>query len=358
MNNSWYSYSVTDVGIKRSVNQDSIYADDIQNIWVVADGMGGHREGDKASQAIVKFFKDTEFSNIMSERVIQIEKSIRALNTELQNYSTDELNGQLIGSTIVVFTVCQGVCATLWAGDSRCYKVNDNKISQVSWDHSYIDELLRSGHMVAEEAATSKLSNVITRAVGAHDDLYFDHVISSYSDDDTFLLCSDGLTNELSDKTINDYIAQHGCSQQSIDNLLSKTLEHGARDNLSIILISCKQRRPSNPQESKLIEGFSNKLNKLADSLFNKELKLDSYYQQATSIIDQSISSHHQFKGQDTQELPVIQSTQVINEKPTVEFPKVSQPETYNDQSRANYFLLLSIIVTLLLFLLYLMLIE
>jgi len=358
MNNSWYSYSVTDVGMKRSVNQDSIYADDIQNIWVVADGMGGHRDGDKASQAIVKFFKNTEFSNIMSERVMQIEKSIRALNTELQNYSTDELNGQLIGSTMVVFTVCQGVCATIWAGDSRCYKVNNNKLSQVSWDHSYIDELLRSGHMVAEEAATSKLSNVITRAVGAHAELYFDHVISSYSDDDTFLLCSDGLTNELSDKTINYYVAQQGCSQQSIDSLLNETLEHGARDNVSIILISCKQRRPSNPQESKLIENFSNKLNKLADSLFNKELELNSYYQQATNVINQSISSHHQFKGQATQELPVIQKTQAINEKPTAEFPKVTQPETFKAHSKANYFLLLSVIVTLSIFLLYLILSE
>jgi serine/threonine protein phosphatase PrpC len=358
MNNSWYSYSVTDVGVKRSVNQDSIYADDIQNIWVVADGMGGHRDGDKASQAIVKYFKDTKFSEIMSERIIQIEKNIRALNTELQTYSTEQLNGQLIGSTMVVFTVCQGVCATIWAGDSRCYKVNNNKISQVSWDHSYIDELLRSGHMVAEEAATSKLSNVITRAVGAHEELCFDHVISSYSDEDTFLLCSDGLTNELSDKVINDYIAQQGCSQQSIDTLLNKTLEHGARDNVSIILIACKQRRPSNPQESKLIENFSNKLNTLADSLFNKEIELISYYQQAASIITQSISSHHQFKGQATQELPVIQKTQVIEEKPTAEFPKVTQPEAFKTHSKANYFLLLSVIAILTVFLFYLLLSE
>jgi serine/threonine protein phosphatase PrpC len=358
MNNSWYSYSVTDVGVKRSVNQDSIYADDIQNIWVVADGMGGHRDGDKASQAIVKFFQDTKFSDIMSERVIQIEKSIRGLNTELQNYSTEQLNGQLIGSTMVVFTVCQGVCATIWAGDSRCYKINNNKINQVSWDHSYIDELLRSGHMVAEEAATSKLSNVITRAVGAHEELYFDHVISSFSDDDTFLLCSDGLTNELSDKTINDYVTQQGCSQDSIDTLLGKTLEHGARDNVSIILISCKQRRPFNHQESKLIESFSNKLNTLADSLFNKEVELSNYYPQAVSIINQSISSHHQFKGQMTQELPVIQKAQVITDKPTAEYPKVKQSETFKAHSKANYFLLLSVIAILFIFLLYLLLNE
>ena len=356
MSNSWYSHSVTDVGMKRSVNQDSIYVDDNQNIWVVADGMGGHRDGDKASQAIVKYFNDTQFSEIMSERIMQIEKSIRLLNSELQTYSTDELNGQLIGSTIVVFTVCQGVCATIWAGDSRCYKVNNNKLTQISWDHSYIDELLRSGHMVEEEAATSKLSNVITRAVGAHEDLCFDHVISSYSDDDTYLLCSDGLTNELSDKTINYQITQHGCSQQGLDNLLNLTLEHGARDNVSIILISCKQRRPSNPQENKLIESFSDQLNKLADSLYNKELELSNYYQQAANVIDQSISSHHHFKGQATQELPIVHPNQEKEEKATAEFPKVTHTEVYKPHSRTNYYLLLSVIFILSIFLLYLLL--
>ena len=356
MNNAWYSFSVSDVGKKRSVNQDSIYSDDAQGIWVVADGMGGHRDGDKASQAIVRFFKDTEFSNILSERILQIEKSIRALNAELQSYSTKELNGQLIGSTIVAFTVCQGVCATIWAGDSRCYKVNNNKMSQVSWDHSYVDELVRSGHMVAEEAATSKLSNVITRAVGAHTDLYFDHVIMSYSDDDTFLLCSDGLTNELSDKIINDCIGQYGCSQESIDQLLNQTLDHGARDNVSIILVSCRQRRPFNAQESQLIGTYSNKLNTLADSVFNKEIELASYYEQVTHVINQSMSSHHSFKGQATQELPIVQEKQEIKNVSTAKFPQTTQPAVVKNQLEGNYILLLSIIVALCFTLIYLVL--
>jgi len=356
MNNAWYSFSVSDVGKKRSVNQDSIFSDDVQNIWVVADGMGGHRDGDKASQAIVKFFKDTEFSSVMSERVLQIEKNIRALNTELQNYSTNELNGQLIGSTIVVFTVCQGVCATIWAGDSRCYKVNNNNISQVSWDHSYVDELVRSGHMVAEEAATSKLSNVITRAVGAHPELYFDHVFMSYSDDDTFLLCSDGLTNELSDKAINNHLSQFGCSQGSIDKLLGETLEHGARDNVSIIVVSCRQRRPINIQESRLLADFSEKCNVLANLVFNKELELNSYYQQMTNLINDSVSSHASFKGQDTQKLPVIEdNVEVLNIR-TAKFPKVSQPDAIKDQSKTNYTLFLSVISSLIIVLLYLLL--
>lgn len=356
MSNVWYSFSVSDVGKKRSVNQDSIFADDSQNIWVVADGMGGHRDGDKASQAIVKFFKDTEFSNVMSERVLQIEKNIRALNTELQDYSSSQLNGQLIGSTIVVLTVCQGVCAVVWAGDSRCYRVNNKEIKQVSWDHSYVDELVRSGHMVAEEAATSKLSNVITRAVGAHPELCFDHVFTSYSDDDTFLLCSDGLTNELSDKAIKKHINQYGCSQESIDTLLTETLDHGARDNVSIIIVSCRQRRPINIQENRLLGDFSNKVNSLATSAFNKEIELTNYYQQLTDLINESISTHHRFKGQETQELPVIDKTpkpEVLNVR-TAEYPKANQSGVIKDQPKTDYVKLLSIISLLVVVLLYL----
>jgi len=296
MDNTWYSYAVSDVGKKRLVNQDSIYSDDNQKVWVVADGMGGHRDGDRVSQAIVKSFRDTEFSEVMSERLLQIEHNMRALNTEQQDYSSRNLNGQVAGSTIVVLTVCQDICAVVWAGDSRCYKVNNDEIRQISWDHSYVDELLRAGHIVAEEAATSKLSNVITRAIGAHNELYFDHVIMPYSDDDTFLLCSDGLTNELTDNIINNVIDRKGCSQEGINSLLNKTLAHGARDNVSIILIKSRQRRPYNAEVNRLIESFNDEINTLDTSLFNKELQLNSYYKQMTNIINQSISLHHRFK--------------------------------------------------------------
>lgn len=354
MSNAWYSFSVSDVGKKRSVNQDSIYFDDNQNIWVVADGMGGHREGDKASQAIVNAFKDLALSNVMSERLLQIEKSLRALNIELQNYSTNNLNGQLIGSTVVALTVCQGICAVIWAGDSRCYKISHGQINQISWDHSYVDELLRSGHMVEEEAATSKLSNVITRALGAHEEVFFDHVIFPYSDEDTFLLCSDGLTNELSDKKISELVSHKGCTQSDIDNLLNETLAHGAKDNVSIMLVSTRQRRPHNAHESKLVASYSKKLNELSSALFNREIELDDYYQKMVNIIDQSISSHHSFKGQETQEIPSIKIHEDEIELNTAEFPKVTKSESVRPQQNNSYHFLLTVIATLLLVLIYL----
>lgn len=356
MSNAWYSFSVSDVGKKRSVNQDSIYFDDDQKIWVVADGMGGHRDGDKASQAIVKTFKEIAFSNVMSERLLQIEKSLRALNIELQDYSTNTLNGQLIGSTVVALTVCQGICAVIWAGDSRCYKITRGEIKQISWDHSYVDELLRSGHMVEEEAATSKLSNVITRALGAHEDVFFDHVLFPYSDEDTFLLCSDGLTNELPDKKISELVSHKGCSQADIDNLLNETLEHGAKDNVSIMLVASNQRRPHNSHENKLVASYSKKLNDLSSALFNREIELDYYYQKMVEIINQSISSHHSFKGQETQEVPLVKIDDDDIESNTAEFPKVTKSESVKPRLDNSYHFLLTVIVTLLIVLIYLVL--
>lgn len=354
MSNPWYSFSVSDVGNKRSVNQDSIFSDDDQKIWVVADGMGGHRDGDKASQAIVSAFKDIPFSNVMSERLMQIERSLRSLNSELRDYSNNSLNGQLIGSTIVALTVCQGVCAVIWAGDSRCYKISNGQIDQVSWDHSYVDELLRSGHMVAEEAATSKLSNVITRAIGAHEEVFFDHVIFPYSDEDTFLLCSDGLTNELPDKKISELVSTKGCTQADIDRLLSETLAHGAKDNVSIMLVSSSQRRPHNSHESRLVESYSKKLNALASALHNHEIEIEPYYKQMADIIDQSISSHNSFKGQETQEIPIIAVKDERKESATAKFPKVTKTEIVKPQLDNRYYFLLSAIVTLLLVLIFL----
>ena len=361
MDNNWFSFSVTDVGKKRSVNQDSIYVDDQQKIWVVADGMGGHRDGDKASQAIVAAFANMTLTNVMSQRILTIEKTIRSLNAHLQNYSLNELKGQHIGSTIVLATVCQGMLAILWAGDSRCYRMNNGNIKQLTWDHSYVDELLRAGHMVAEEAATSKLSNVITRAVGAHTELFFDHILMPFSDEDTFLLCSDGLTNELSDKIINSVVSQQGCSQHSLDVLLEQTLEHGAKDNVSIILISSRQRRPRNAQETSLITKFSKNVNSIATTLFDRDIDFDNYYTQISKIINQAVSAHSEFKGQDTQEIPstfkvaqAVKQTQQ-QELPTVNYPKISTTETMKHRFDPTYVILTVAVVLLSSTLLYFM---
>ncbi|WP_448213885.1 PP2C family protein-serine/threonine phosphatase [Colwellia sp. MEBiC06753] len=327
----WYSYSVTDVGRKRKVNQDAIYANDQTGIWLVADGMGGHRDGDKASQAIVAAIKSRQFSNTLAQRIIEIEQLIRQLNDELQLYSKNNLNGQNTGSTIVLMTICEGICALIWAGDSRCYKVEQNNMTQLSWDHSYIDELLRAGQIAEEEAAISKMSNVITRAVGAHEELFFDHVLFPHSDQEVYLLCSDGLTNEMSDKEISDVIFTNGCSQASVDSLLAKTLASGAKDNVSIMLVACRQRRPININEKRLLENHTQAIRTASQAAYNNEIPLAEYYVQLKRQVELAIKEHQQFKGQGTKETaalsdigtsPKLPITDNVRTQPNVSTPK------------------------------------
>ena len=351
---NWLSFALTDVGKKRKVNQDAIYSDDNAKIWLVADGMGGHRDGDKASQAIVAAMKSRKFSNTMAERVIEIEQLIRQLNDELQQYSKQNLNGQNTGSTLVLLTMCEGVCAIVWAGDSRCYRLAKGEIEQVSWDHSYVEEMLRAGKMAEEEAAASKMSNIITRAVGAHDALFFDHVIFPYSDQETYLLCSDGLTNEMTDKDINEVISNYGCSQKSVDILLATTLAHGARDNVSIITVASKQRRPINNSERQLMANHTNSIRSISQTAFDNEIGLDEYYRLLKKQIDTAIQEHQQFKGQGTKETAAI----VEPEKPIVltatdrfQIPAMNAPKSKID---IQYVLFAFALITLLSVLFYL----
>lgn len=286
MNNSWYSFSVTHVGNVRKVNQDAIYVDNSKKIWLVADGMGGHSEGEKASQAITTAFKNTEFSNKLSSRVIQIENLLRSINKELQDYSKNTLNGEHIGSTVMVFTECQGVGVFIWAGDSRSYQIKGNSIKQLSWDHSHIAELVKAGHLSEQEAESSKLSNIITRAIGAHSEVYFDLFFVPLDPSSTTLLCSDGLTNELSDNEIKDIIMNYGCSQGSLNELLSSTIAKGARDNISCILIKNGIESESLNLNHNYLDQLNKNINTVSDSLYKEELTLEGYYSKLSLTIE------------------------------------------------------------------------
>jgi serine/threonine protein phosphatase PrpC len=263
MNKLWQSYSVTDVGKKRSVNQDAIFVSDTKKLWVIADGMGGHAEGDKASQALVDSFARLDLSDNLAERIAQIEASICKVNSDLQAYSKNTLHGKAIGTTVVVYTVCQDVGALLWAGDSRAYHVVKSQIEQLSWDHSHVEQLVRAGQITKEEAAGSKLSNLINRAVGAHTEIFFDHVLVPVQPDSIILLCSDGLTNEVDDAEINDIIQSVNFSQKTIDTLLQKTLNRGARDNVSIIVIGNQISSTASHKTSEFLNGINADISKL-----------------------------------------------------------------------------------------------
>lgn len=329
MEQSWYSYSVTDIG-RRQINQDATYANDQQKLWLVADGMGGHSAGEKASLAIVDAFTDIKLSKELGERIVLIEEIGRQVNEQLKSYSDDELNGEYTGSTLVLFTVCQDLCMLVWAGDSRCYKLNCERISQLSWDHSHVEELLKSGDITVEQAQHSKLSNIITRAVGAHSEIHFDHLVLPNVCNDIYLLCSDGLTNEISGAEISEVVSKHGCSQKSIDKLLKLALIHGGQDNISIILISNQHAQYTSHQKGHPFSAENQHIYDLSQRYYHSEIDKGTYYHQLSNLVNLVSDEYNNQITTPDQKISTSNQGSVLNENalPTNSCPKVTNFST------------------------------
>ncbi len=285
MHNQWRSVALTDVGRKRSENQDAVYADDNQRVWLVSDGMGGHAEGAAASRAIVNAVAALTLSDNLTERLVQLQKALRDVNAQLQQHAALQLHGQQTGATVVLLTECHGLMALLWAGDSRCYRKERQKIEQISWDHSHLREMVRDGHMTEQEAAVSKLSNVITRAIGPHVDVMFDIVVFRLHPEDCFVLCSDGLTNELTDRQILGEINKHAQLTDAAQGLINETLNKGARDNVSVVLVQLQGAEYADVPNDAPVAGWNHHIQELDQALFHRELVIDTYYEHLQNVI-------------------------------------------------------------------------
>jgi len=285
MHNQWRSVALTDVGRKRTENQDAVYADDVQRIWLVSDGMGGHADGAAASQAIVAAISVLHLSDNLIERVVQIQKALREVNTQLQQHAAQQLQGQQTGATVVLLTECHGLAALLWAGDSRCYGKEPKQIQQLSWDHSHLREMVRDGHMTEQEAAVSRLSNLITRAIGPHSDVFFDFIVFRIQPESCFLLCSDGLTNELTDSQIFAELKRQSDLSTAGDALIQQTLHKGARDNVSVVLVKLQGDMMSAVPDDAPVTGWNKHLQELNQAAFQNNLDVETYYQHLQNVI-------------------------------------------------------------------------
>lgn len=236
--------TTTHTGRVREVNEDSIFASARQGIWLVADGMGGHRDGGIASsmvtEAAATFVHDGNRTSTFLEQMNRVNAKL----LERSNGSHDSVVGTTVNALIVEGTRFH----CLWAGDSRCYLVRDGKLSQISQDHTEVQELVNSGVISKEEAKTWPRRNVITRAVGVHSKLDLDLVEGEIQAGDCFVLCSDGLTGHVSDSEILSH-AIWSSPQSACDNLLELALERGGKDNISIIVL-----RAAKPDKTQVLD--------------------------------------------------------------------------------------------------------
>jgi type VI secretion system protein ImpM len=225
---TWYSWAVTDTGKRRKHNEDSFLNKPETGLWVVADGMGGHKAGDVASQLIINLLNKLIPSKSLENYIKDIDNYLQNVNMQLRQLAAKDYNNHIVGSTVVAMACDSHQCGFLWAGDSRLYRFRDNQLQQLTRDHCEDSDDNQSGWSV-------KKSNVITRAVGAGDKLELEFEITEVIKGDVFLLSSDGLDKELSFNDIETLI-KNTKLEDLANTLLNETLNRGARDNVTIIV--------------------------------------------------------------------------------------------------------------------------
>jgi protein phosphatase len=231
----WTSASCSHVGLVRKINEDACLDRPELGLWAVADGMGGHTVGDLASRRVIETLSTVSSSDHPESFVHATRERLQAVNQELRAEAATR-DVERIGSTVVVLLACDRHCRYLWAGDSRIYLYRSGRLKLLTRDHSVLQELKSRGHLISADALPGPAQHGITRAVGAADILALDEGVEEVSDGDIFLLCSDGLSNELSEEEISSALRAGNCRQPS-EVLVEMALERGGRDNISAVVV-------------------------------------------------------------------------------------------------------------------------
>jgi serine/threonine protein phosphatase PrpC len=225
--------SITDTGLARSENEDCHASLPEQQVWLVADGMGGHDNGRFASQAIVEAARGATLPDTLEDACDALGGAIHAANEKI--YATSREAGKMMGSTVVALVVREGEFAVMWAGDSRAYLFRDGQLIQLTRDHSQVQELMDRGMLTPEEAADHPMRHVLARAVGVQPALEIDAIRDQVAKGDLFLLCSDGLHGVVDDAEIAAILREQG--NAGAQALIEASLERGAPDNVTVVLV-------------------------------------------------------------------------------------------------------------------------
>jgi protein phosphatase len=203
---------------------------------MVADGMGGHAAGDRASRMVADAVTALDAAAPLPELVDRVDDALEAANRDIRAWAEVELDGRTMGCTLVALVARGDVGVCLWAGDSRLYRLRGGELLQVSRDHDPFEELVERGELTPEEADARGDASVVTRAIGAAPELHLDVLAFDTAPGDLFLLCSDGLYRELAGRELQDVLAAGGSVEALADRLLEVALERGARDNVTVLL--------------------------------------------------------------------------------------------------------------------------
>ena len=238
------SYAMTDVGRTRVVNQDYVFSclepvGNLPNLFIVADGMGGHQAGDFASSYSVKKFLESVSLSLQRNPHKIFADAIRYANRELIEKS--KLNPELkgMGTTLVALTIVDDKAYVANVGDSRLYLMEDS-LMQITVDHSLVQEMIKIGELTKEDARLHPDKNIITRAVGAGRDINADYFEFTITKDSILLMCSDGLSNMVADDQIAVLLKSADAPEKVGKKLVETANRNGGKDNIAVIVINSK----------------------------------------------------------------------------------------------------------------------
>jgi protein phosphatase len=229
--------AATHVGLKRGRNEDSFIMRPEAGLWAVADGMGGHGRGDVASRLATDALRRFDVAPTGEARLAAVEAAARGASGEMRAYAQAEGHA-IVGATLVALLIFGGHYACLWCGDSRAYLWRAGVLRQLTRDHSETQDLVDRGVLDPEEAKLWPRRGVLTRALGAMEAPELDLVSDRWAPGDKFLLCSDGLTGHCDDADLAAALGE-GDPQSVCDRLIALTLERGAGDNVTLIVLHC-----------------------------------------------------------------------------------------------------------------------
>ncbi len=232
---------LTDKGQARAQNQDSVFATtrcvgSLENLFLVADGMGGHNAGDYASQKAIEIILEIIARNPGSAQTA-IHRGLTIANAKIYEEAQSNPEKMGMGTTVVLATTDAGILRVANVGDSRLYTYGDDGLKQITLDHSVIEEMVRRGEVSKEVAAHHPKRNMITRAVGAEPTVDVDFFEVPLIGVKTIMLCSDGLTNMIDEPMIAPILAERAPAEKKANRLIDMANEAGGRDNISVIVI-------------------------------------------------------------------------------------------------------------------------
>ena len=236
------AFALTDVGIERKINQDYVYftlkqTGHLPNLFIVADGMGGHKAGDVASRYTVDEFVSLIENATEKDDITVISEAVTKVNTMLLEKAKESPDYTGMGTTLVVATIKDEMLRVANVGDSRLYVIGTDGIRQITRDHSLVEEMVLAGKLSKSEARTHARKNVITRAIGGEEQVEPEMFSIDLKENSKVLMCSDGLTNMLEDAEILSIVRNNSNIEDAARMLIDRANENGGKDNISVIIV-------------------------------------------------------------------------------------------------------------------------